>query len=291
MSYDAREASRDNGAPFFLYEFIRGTGPSALVNRFTSLAEDVDALGSTFSSSSISHGRVTTGGGVKRDALEIEFPMSDAFAQSLLGFSTPQRTFVTVWRAHYGETETRVLYKGTVEVAKPSPPRITVECTSLYSLLRNPGLTARITRSCRHALYGGGCGLALSSFQVDVVLASVSGPVLTFIQPDADTETPQIDPSIPEGDLVGGLVEWNGLRGFITAHAGEEIRIRTEIDGLSDAFAAAQAANPVAVVTVKVAPGCDRSRARCHARFGNSINHGGFPYMPSKNPFGGSSII
>ena len=37
-------------------------------------------------------------------------------------------------------------------------------------------------------------------------------------------------------------------------------------------------------------PGCDRTLNTCHAKFGNSANFGGFPFIPTKNPFGGSPI-
>jgi len=36
--------------------------------------------------------------------------------------------------------------------------------------------------------------------------------------------------------------------------------------------------------------GCDRTLATCHSKFGNSENFGGFPLIPTKNPFGGSPI-
>jgi hypothetical protein len=31
--------------------------------------------------------------------------------------------------------------------------------------------------------------------------------------------------------------------------------------------------------------GCDHSVSTCAARFGNLANYGGFPFIPTKNPF------
>ena len=42
--------------------------------------------------------------------------------------------------------------------------------------------------------------------------------------------------------------------------------------------------------TIYLYPGCDRTLATCTAKFGNSANFGGFPFIPTKNPFGGSPI-
>jgi hypothetical protein len=37
--------------------------------------------------------------------------------------------------------------------------------------------------------------------------------------------------------------------------------------------------------------GCDRSFSTCQSKFGNSLNFGGFPWIPPKNPFAGDSIV
>ena len=36
--------------------------------------------------------------------------------------------------------------------------------------------------------------------------------------------------------------------------------------------------------------GCDRTTNSCDTRFGNLVNYGGFPYVPSQTPFGGTAI-
>ena len=46
--------------------------------------------------------------------------------------------------------------------------------------------------------------------------------------------------------------------------------------------------NPVAIAPgteVLLTVGCDHSTATCAARFNNLDNYGGFPAIPSKNPF------
>ena len=41
----------------------------------------------------------------------------------------------------------------------------------------------------------------------------------------------------------------------------------------------------------QIAPGCDLRRDTCKAKFGNLLNFGGFPDIPGRNPFGGTSIV
>ena len=45
------------------------------------------------------------------------------------------------------------------------------------------------------------------------------------------------------------------------------------------------------IASVEIAPGCDLRRDTCAGRFGNLLNFGGFPDIPGRNPFGGTSII
>ena len=49
--------------------------------------------------------------------------------------------------------------------------------------------------------------------------------------------------------------------------------------------------DPEVVAVIDMAPGCDLRRDTCAAKFGNLLNFGGFPDIPGRNPFGGTSIV
>jgi hypothetical protein len=49
--------------------------------------------------------------------------------------------------------------------------------------------------------------------------------------------------------------------------------------------------DPDGLALVEIAPGCDLRRDTCKAKFGNLLNFGGFPDIPGRNPFGGTSIM
>ena len=49
--------------------------------------------------------------------------------------------------------------------------------------------------------------------------------------------------------------------------------------------------DPETVAVIDMAPGCDLRRDTCAVKFGNLLNFGGFPDIPGRNPFGGTSIV
>ena len=57
---------------------------------------------------------------------------------------------------------------------------------------------------------------------------------------------------------------------------------------ISDTGSGVELLYPVAIepgTEVLLTVGCDHSTATCAGRFGNLDNYGGFPAIPSKNPF------
>lgn len=270
MSYDSREASVDDGRPFNLVQFARGSS----FNRFTTLEDNQTAFGETFFGSSIGIGEITTGGRVQRDTLAITFDPKDSFAQSQIGVRGPQQTTVTVWRNHVGEpdTEARVIFKGRVIGAKPGTSRIEVTCSSIFSQLRDPGLNRRYGRACDWVLYQVGCGLNRADFEDALTCTASDGITHTVTGADAQADD----------YYTGGIIDFGGALGFIVSHTGTEVVTRAEVVGLADAVAGGSQA-------VNLAPGCDRRRSTCETKFSNIENYGGFPFIPETNPFGGKS--
>jgi len=87
----------------------------------------------------------------------------------------------------------------------------------------------------------------------------------------------------PFGWYAGGYLEYDVVTGiserrFITDHTSGALTLTTVPAGL------------VVGATVRVYPGCDHTLATCASKFGNAANYGGFPFMPTKNPFDGSPL-
>lgn len=283
MSYDTPEASVADGRPYFLYVFATGAlTPVRLTSEPVDLVRNIGAGDVTFSASPLSHNKMEQTGHVEKQELELKFPLSDAFAITLLLPATAKTT-LTIYRGHYSDlsNELRTVWKGRVSGSISEPQTISVKGETIFTSLRRTGCNARVQRTCRHALYLPGCNLNKADFAEAATATAVNGLVVTV------TEA-----TIPaDGFYKAGMINWNGRWGFIDRHVGTSLVLVSEIVGLEEEIAD----NGPAAVTIY--RGCDRSTTVCDTfpnagnLSGTNIeNHGGFPYRPPNNPFNQSIV-
>jgi uncharacterized phage protein (TIGR02218 family) len=286
MTYDAIEASTAEGRPYYLYQFIEGDA----VWRFTSRASDWLSAASeggdlVWEAAAISHGDVVQSSDIERGRLEITLPLSQAFAARFLAPLGDAPVTLTIFRGHeqvLGETVAH--WKGRVVGADVEGARLILSAESIFSTLRRAGVRAKYQSLCRHALYGRGCGLDIAQHLAFLTVAAVSGATVTV--PGAATQ--------PDGWYRGGVVRFGVQLGFVIGHVGATITLSRPMPELATALAN-PALDPVTgallPVILEIAPGCDLRAETCAAKFGNLLNFGGFPAIPGRNPFGGSSIV
>lgn len=286
MTYDTIEASAAEGRPYYLYQFIEGTE----VWRFTGRATDWISAGSggaefVWQAAAISHGDVIQTSEIQRGRLELTWPLSHPFARQFLAPLGNTPVTLTIFRGHeqvLGETVAH--WKGRVVGAEVEGVRILLNCESVFSTLRRAGVRAKYQRLCRHALYGRGCGLDIALHRQTGTVTAASGTAVTI--PGAAGH--------PDGWFRGGVLRYGTELGFIIGHVGAVISLSRPIPLLAAALAEPPSdpdtGNPLPVL-VDIAPGCDLRAATCVAKFGNLANFGGFPEIPGRNPFGGSSIV
>ena len=114
-------------------------------------------------------------------------------------------------------------------------------------------------------------------FALDAVASAVAN-VKTFTVAAAATQ--------PDGYYTGGMLRADdGTLSYIIAHVGSSITIQRLSYSLAEAIANGFPFD------VKLYPGCDHSRQTCNDKFDNLLNYGGFDFIPTKNPMGGSSIV
>jgi Phage conserved hypothetical protein BR0599./Uncharacterized conserved protein (DUF2163). len=266
MAYDTIESSRDDGRPYFLYQFVRG----AITTRLAASEDNLIVGGFTWTASPIAHGVIEQNGDIERSSLELEFPLDDTFAFGLLVPNTQVMT-ITVFRIHYSDVaaEMRQYWKGRLVGATSGEHTIKVTTESVFSSLRRPGCRVRVQRSCRHDHYGAvGCTLSRAAYEVAMSVTAISGLTLTIPAAAGGGYT---------NKLGAGIVNWNGIFGQIDYHSGTSVVLVTEIPGLEEALAGGAQA-------VLVAPGCSRALTRC-VEFNNYLNFGGFKWLPKQNPF------
>lgn len=284
MTYFSKELSVQSGDPVHLYRFVQGS----LVWLYTTAARPVVALGETWMPAPLVGGAVTQSNEVAKDTLSLKLPDDHEFAQVFLGILPDVVTSVTVFRGHSGDLDGDFVtyWKGRVSSFKATGNYITLECEPIFTSMKRAGLRARYQKSCRHALYGRGCGLDPEDYAVEGLAVAMEG--VTLLVPQAAL--------LPAGWLIGGMVRLpdESLR-YVIGHSGYTLELirRAEILAslISDMGYGRNYGNYYGGVAIKLYPGCNHGNSTCLAKFDNLDNYGGFPWIPSKNPMGGSSIV
>jgi hypothetical protein len=220
-------------------------------------------------------GGVTIKNELTKANLEINIPLSHDLAILLLGTWLEVITTVTVFRSK--PSGTAVIWKGRLTSAKPGDKDVKLTFESVYTSMRRPGLRARFQKSCRHPLYGRGCYLDPEDFAVAATVTDIQGR--SIFCPEAALQA--------SGFYTGGMVKAaDGTLTYITEHSGNQLELNRVSGSLAIEFSESGPGNSVTIY-----PGCDHSYATCDTKFNNDDNYGGFDYIPTKNPMGGSSIV
>lgn len=240
---------------------------------FTSADRDLTYNGELYRAIPIGRSSPESSDDTQKADLSITFGRDNDLAQEFLRYVGDAITTVTVYQIE--ETGVSAFWRGRVASDKIDGDEMTLECESVFTSLRRPGLRARYQRNCRHTLYGSGCGLDKESFRVDAVYTSLLDR--TLIVPDAA--------NYPANYFTGGMVRSpDGSARYVLSHSGDTLVMSRRLERLEED-------GEPGVTEVGLYPGCARTRNHCINRFNNLPNFGGFPWIPSRNPFGGSSIV
>lgn len=145
-----------------------------------------------------------------------------------------------------------------------TPVEVELQCRPIIEIMDRSGLSPTYARECRHALYGDECGVLRENFRVTASITEIEG---TFIR-------------VP--DILNYDATWFSL-GYV-AWGQNQRGVRRS---LSDAWL--ELTEPFINLStpqqVNLYPGCSRTMTVCKNKFDNTINYGGFPWVPRKNPF------
>lgn len=268
MTYAVFESSTQRGDPVFKFLFTVGD----LEFRFTNAAHIIGDSSGTFMPAQLTTGEFSNSREFNRSILPIKFPRTNEFAQLYLGGVPEQVTNVVIWREHQSDTdeEYRVYWQGRIVGVSVDMDTVDIECESIFSSMKRTGLYRKYQRGCPYDIYGEGCYVDKYNFAEPLTITDFTGPVLTV--PGAS--------GFDDGYFSGGELELaNGLRRFIVAHAGTQITLSRAIPGMEEL------ADSSGELDCILYPGCNHTLDHCKNKFDNLLNHGAFPYIPSKNPF------
>jgi len=284
MTYATQETSIQDAIPYFLYEFVTDTD----TYRYVDYTESVTWNSLDWSPLAIKHTQIKQTSDLSKNSIKVTIPLdnSSAFADLFIGWSPDYTISFTLYRVHFGSSDGLVYWKGRIASHNFKDSTIELNCESIFTSMRRPGLRARFQRNCRHAIYSSECGVDKSSYAVNVEITGLSEYVLTTIGASA----------FADGYFTGGLIEFfDSSYRLITAHSGNDITLSRDSRQIIAAIAGAgygnNYGNYYGSAGAIIYPGCDRTLATCKNKFDNILNQGGFKWIPPKNPTGGSSIV
>lgn len=232
---------------------------------------DVDMVhgGHTFVAQQIRRPEIETNGDIEREDISITVPFINRVGLMHMRGAVEKITSLTIYRIR-GAEAAKVIWKGRVVSAQASGIRIQIKCESVLTSTRRAGLHQYYMRNCPYALYGLGCTLDAEDWVTDAAeVTALNGSIITV--PGASIE--------PDAWYFGGMIRFDGIYRLVIGHQGGNLTLMREVPGL------------VVGSEVYLYPGCDHTPEKCHETFGNIDNYGGYPWIPEKNPMGGSSIV
>lgn len=270
MAFDTYETSVDSGEPAELYTFRRG----AEQYHYTSADHDIIYSGTTYTAALLRRSSIDVSAEMQRNNIKIDtardFEITDLFR-----IAPPADVItVTIQRMHEIDGNPVTIWSGRILNAEWTQEGAQLVAEPVYTSLKRVGLRKIYQKACPHVLYSGECGLNINTWRVLATITAINGLTLTI----------PVAAGYADSYFAGGFVEYlpSGIgvyeRRFIRSQTGSAVRITAPMLGL------------LVNSAVRLYPGCDHTTSTCSTKFSNLPNFGGFPFIPTKNPFGGSPI-
>jgi len=264
MTFNDKEYSTDDAAPYEIYEFVRGTWVMRLTTKDTELYISDNEI---YQPAPISRDKIRQGEEIRKDTITLTIPRGHALASEFISIAPESTTTVTIRRLHRGLDigEAIVVWKGRITGAQPRDEKVELSCESVYTSMRLHGLRLRAELICQHSLYDQYCKADQPAKRVDDTIATMTSPTILEMNSISGTYT--------DGWFSGGILDYNQDSRFIVSHSGSTLRISRPLPGLAVGS------------SVALYPGCSRTISACRDKFNNLNNFLGFPWMPQENPF------
>ena len=234
---------------------------------FTSGDSSENYDGKVYTPVAISRTAIESKDEMSKDVLNITIDKRNLFAIKCLTELMYNEVRVDIFTKE--DSAFKASWQGRLSVVKPDIGIIMLVFESDVTDLRRVGGRIKFQRTCPHALYGPRC-------QVNDDTYKLKGSIESFT---STTISVPICSSKEDGYFSGGKVRLaDGTMLFIISHVGSELTLIREFSGASIKD------------NVWVHPGCNKSVSTCKDKFNNLIHFGGFPYIPTQNPFVGDSI-
>lgn len=262
MSYAAYETSAEAGEPVELYEFTVG----GLTFRFTSSENLLTLSGYDYLPDAIERNEIVATTDEKQDRIEVRMPATNDFASRYMLLPPGNQATLTIRRIHRGDPEAIVYFKGVIHA-------VTFIENGTKALVAVLAITSARDREvprhtyqclCNHTLFDFQCGVNEATYTHVLTCTAASGESITLAGAGA----------LGADYFVAGFLEYGGEYRTVIGQSGNDLRILVPFTQTPIGF------------TVSARAGCRlRLVEDCRDKFSNELNFGGFPYVPTKNPF------
>lgn len=268
MTYAVKDVSVESGEPVEFYKF---TGPFGTF-RYTTDNKPGVCNGELYIVLEGGVSRTPVDTGTATDSVvtcDITLPATCDLAVLYCYTKSPDELMVEVRRAHRGDdwnTEWEMEWHGFgLDTSTNGDEAVIRTGSALQALLTGNIASIYYQRSCNHKLFDSRCGVDKANWTLNATITKIQSSIITVDDDQAANDA-----------LAGGEI--------VNTRTGESRTIYSNTDNVLRVSA------PLVMAevgdTVELVFGCDHSRlGHCKNRFDNVQRFGGFPFIPTVNPF------
>jgi len=261
MTFSADEKTTHDAEPIELYRF-EGSGS---VYVYCSGDYDYSFNGDLYLASPITRAAIEDGADANRNALRLTMPASMDLIQDYAFDVAPRSLELKLFRIHPFSGNFTTYWRGPVTSMTVEGRMASIRVPSILEEAAESTVpSVNYQRQCNHILYDGRCGLAAASYKVSKNIDSISADGLTLT----------ITTTIGAANLYRGgeiVRSTDSERRLIVASTTTTVTIAWPFRTLAAADA------------VEIYQGCDHTIETCDAKFSNSANFGGAPFIPTND--------
>lgn len=280
-TYLELEQSPESAEPVELFKFIYGNE----IYAYSSGVDEVVHDGVTYLPAPMQHNGTQVHTEMIRNMLDITTDKNNTLAVLFIPGSPTTPISVSVFRKHNTSDGFITVYRGRITKCSFNGFEATLTAEPIATSLKRAGLRRVYETTCTHGIYDKRCGVLKQNYAQAYTVTFLDRRKLFLINSAI---------SVPHGYYVGGILSFDGIEHMIAEHREPKSAEITKysIGGVARHVLVlsrhiVQEGNVTEIVAY---PGCDLTTTLCRERFNNLPNHGGFPYLPTTNPFVGDSV-
>jgi uncharacterized phage protein (TIGR02218 family) len=269
MTYDSLETSAHDGGPLEGFRFV-GTSSSY---HYTNAQQDITINGILYQAAFIKRSGIKSGSQEDSYELEIELPFELQLAQDYAYASSPPTLDMILYRYHEAgdpATEWIIAWVGSVTAFSVSGKIAKLRVPSVFEAVLSGNIPSVYYQGpCNHVLYDSRCGISRAANTTTSTVQSITDSTTIVV----------VDDGVADGVLVAGELNLpvKKERRQIISNTANTLVINFPFFDIEVGD------------EVEMAAGCDHAyQGDCKTKFSNTLNYGGFPYIPNENPFEGN---